>query len=67
MVDSPESCAVCLYEFDWEDEIRRLMNCCHVFHRSCVDRWMDHGQNTCPLCRKEFIPEYIMGIFNQKL
>ncbi|XP_055821851.1 brassinosteroid-responsive RING protein 1-like [Solanum dulcamara] len=67
IVDPPENCAVCLYEFDSGDEIRRLMNCRHVFHRSCVDRWMDHDQKTCPLCRKEFIPEDMMGIFNEKL
>ncbi|KAL3360633.1 hypothetical protein AABB24_013856 [Solanum stoloniferum] len=67
IVDPPESCAVCLYEFDSGDEIRMLMNCRHVFHRSCVDRWMDHDQKTCPLCRKEFVPEDMMGIFNEKL
>ncbi|MCD9644689.1 hypothetical protein HAX54_033101 [Datura stramonium] len=65
--DPPESCAVCLYEFDTEDEIRRLTNCPHVFHRSCVDRWMDHDRKTCPLCRTQFIPEDMMGIFNEKL
>ncbi|XP_060180094.1 brassinosteroid-responsive RING protein 1-like [Lycium barbarum] len=64
----PESCAVCLHEFGSDDEIRRLVNCCHVFHRSCVDRWMDHDYRmTCPLCRREFIPEGMMGIFNEKL
>ncbi|XP_015084590.1 E3 ubiquitin-protein ligase RHA1B-like [Solanum pennellii] len=67
IVDPPEKCVVCLYEFDSGDEIRMLMNCRHVFHRSCVDRWMDHDQKTCPLCRKEFVPEGMMGIFNEKL
>ncbi|XP_047943989.1 brassinosteroid-responsive RING protein 1-like [Salvia hispanica] len=58
-LDAPasESCAVCLYEFGGEDQIRRLRNCRHIFHRSCVDRWMDHHQETCPLCRMPFIQE----------
>ncbi|KAG6399341.1 hypothetical protein SASPL_140817 [Salvia splendens] len=63
----PESCAVCLYEFDGEDEIRRLVNCRHIFHRSCLDRWMDHDQKTCPLCRTQFVPEEMQAAFNEKL
>ncbi|KAL1569101.1 Homeobox protein B-H1 [Salvia divinorum] len=62
-----ESCAVCLYEFDGEDEIRRLVNCRHIFHRSCLDRWMDHDQKTCPLCRMQFVPEEKQAAFNEKL
>lgn len=55
--DPPESCAVCLYEFEPEDETRRLANCCHVFHRSCLDRWMGYDQRTCPLCRTALLPD----------
>lgn len=67
LIDPPESCAVCLYEFDEEDEIRRLTNCRHIFHRSCLDRWMDHDQKTCPLCRTQFIPEDMQETFNERL
>ncbi|CDP12054.1 unnamed protein product [Coffea canephora] len=64
---APESCAVCLYEFEDDDEIRRLTNCRHIFHRSCLDRWMDHDQKTCPLCRTAFIPEDMQDAFNERL
>ncbi|KAL7111730.1 hypothetical protein ACP275_05G108000 [Erythranthe tilingii] len=67
LVDPPENCAVCLYEFSGDDEIRRLTNCRHIFHRSCVDRWMDHDQKTCPLCRSPFIPADMQETFNEKL
>ncbi|CAL5367587.1 unnamed protein product [Camellia sinensis] len=67
LVDPPESCAVCLYEFDGGDEIRRLTNCRHIFHRSCLDRWMDHDQRTCPLCRTQFIPDDFQDAFNDRL
>ncbi|XP_009788014.1 brassinosteroid-responsive RING protein 1-like [Nicotiana tabacum] len=67
IMDPPENCAVCLYEFELDDEIRRLRNCQHVFHRSCVDRWMDHDQMTCPLCRAVFVPDDMMEDFNEKL
>ncbi|KAL4186901.1 hypothetical protein AMTRI_Chr09g16180 [Amborella trichopoda] len=62
-----ESCAVCLYEFEGREEIRRLANCCHIFHRSCLDRWMDHDQKTCPLCRTPLVPEDLQDAFNERL
>ncbi|XP_057977880.1 brassinosteroid-responsive RING protein 1-like [Malania oleifera] len=65
--DPPESCAVCLYEFEGDEEIRRLTNCRHIFHRSCLDRWVDHDQRTCPLCRTPFIPDDMQETFNQRL
>ncbi|EPS71290.1 hypothetical protein M569_03468, partial [Genlisea aurea] len=65
--DPPERCAVCLYEFGGDDEIRRLRNCRHIFHRGCLDSWMDHDQKTCPLCRTAFIPEDMQEAFNERL
>ncbi|KAJ7951171.1 E3 ubiquitin-protein ligase RHA1B [Quillaja saponaria] len=65
--DSPESCAVCLYEFEGGEEIRWLKNCKHIFHRDCLDRWMDHDQKTCPLCRTPFVPDDMQAEFNQRL
>lgn len=67
LVDPPESCAVCLYEFEAGDEIRRLTNCRHIFHKCCLDRWMDHDQKTCPLCRTPFISDDLQDSFNERL
>ncbi|RVX04127.1 E3 ubiquitin-protein ligase RHA1B [Vitis vinifera] len=65
--DPPDQCAVCLYEFEGQEEIRRLTNCRHIFHRSCLDRWMDCDQKTCPLCRTPFIPDDMQEAFNERL
>ncbi|CAN1180892.1 RING-H2 finger protein ATL1 [Linum perenne] len=46
---SPE-CAVCLNEFVDEEKLRRIPNCCHVFHIDCIDVWLQNNSN-CPLCR----------------
>ncbi|OAY26956.1 brassinosteroid-responsive RING protein 1-like [Manihot esculenta] len=54
-----ETCAVCLSQLKEHDEVRELRNCCHVFHKECIDRWVDHDHDhdhddnhkTCPLCR----------------
>ncbi|KAM0841476.1 hypothetical protein ACQ4PT_058988 [Festuca glaucescens] len=49
-------CSVCLCGIGGGDEVRRLSNCRHVFHRACIDRWMAHEQRTCPLCRAPLMP-----------
>uniref|UniRef100_A0A0D9VJJ0 RING-type domain-containing protein n=1 Tax=Leersia perrieri TaxID=77586 RepID=A0A0D9VJJ0_9ORYZ len=53
-------CAVCLSGIGGRDEVRRLANCRHVFHRGCLDRWMAHDQRTCPLCRAPLIPDELL-------
>ncbi|CAO2837656.1 unnamed protein product [Amaranthus hypochondriacus] len=62
-----QHCVICLYEFKDDDEIRRLRNCTHMFHRWCVDRWMEHDQNNCPVCRTPLVPYEFMQIFHDKL
>ncbi|WVZ74182.1 hypothetical protein U9M48_022395 [Paspalum notatum var. saurae] len=49
-------CAVCLCGIGAGDEVRRLGNCRHAFHRACLDRWIAHDQRTCPLCRAPLAP-----------
>ncbi|RWW67855.1 hypothetical protein BHE74_00024659 [Ensete ventricosum] len=51
------SCVFCLHDFEAVEEVRRLSNCRHVFHRGCLDRWLEHDQRTCPLCRTPLVPE----------
>ncbi|KAJ9168125.1 hypothetical protein P3X46_019687 [Hevea brasiliensis] len=49
-----DKCAVCLGHLKDHDVVRELRNCCHVFHKECIDRWLDHDHDnhkTCPLCR----------------
>ncbi|GLJ55444.1 hypothetical protein SUGI_1190480 [Cryptomeria japonica] len=50
-------CAVCLSSLEEEDEIRVLCNCCHIFHRQCLDKWINCYQKTCPICRSLLIPQ----------
>ncbi|XP_047320198.1 E3 ubiquitin protein ligase RIN3-like [Impatiens glandulifera] len=49
-------CVVCWERIEKRDEIREMVNCKHVFHRDCLDRWLDEGHITCPLCRSSLIP-----------
>lgn len=54
---APEpTCRVCLERLEATDEVRRLGNCTHAFHARCIDRWIDLGEVTCPLCRSHLLP-----------
>lgn len=44
-------CSVCLNGLEEGEEVKELSNCKHVFHRKCIDCWMDGGHFTCPFCR----------------
>ena len=49
-------CAVCMHEIEGSQKVRVPFNCCHVFHRECLDVWVDQCQATCPLCRSKLFP-----------
>ncbi|CAN1139173.1 Brassinosteroid-responsive RING protein 1 [Linum perenne] len=51
------ACTVCMEEISGEEKIRELYNCRHVFHKECVDRWVDEGRLNCPLCRSNLFPD----------
>ncbi|KAF8087179.1 hypothetical protein N665_0596s0029 [Sinapis alba] len=57
-VNPPESCRICQEEFDVGDQVRCLRNCVHVFHKTCIDRWIHDHKMTCPLCRTPIIPDF---------
>ncbi|KAE8712769.1 ATPase family associated with various cellular activities (AAA) [Hibiscus syriacus] len=46
-------CAICLEEFNDDDMLQLLTICCHVYHKGCVDLWLE-SHKTCPVCRGEF-------------
>ncbi|KAI5070811.1 hypothetical protein GOP47_0015154 [Adiantum capillus-veneris] len=48
-------CSVCLSEFEKGQHLRIMPNCCHVFHRDCIHKWLDQDQKTCPLCRTSLV------------
>ncbi|GLJ55438.1 hypothetical protein SUGI_1190320 [Cryptomeria japonica] len=52
-------CAVCLSSIQKDDKIRELCDCHHVFHRKCLDKWIDYYHHTCPLCRSSLVAESV--------
>jgi hypothetical protein len=47
-----DRCLVCLGDYE-EGEKCRLLQCKHVYHQECVDRWLEQGANSCPACRNQ--------------
>ncbi|KAG1363776.1 putative E3 ubiquitin-protein ligase XERICO [Cocos nucifera] len=48
-------CRVCLVRFEPESVVNRLP-CGHLFHETCLERWLDYHHATCPLCRSHLLP-----------
>uniref|UniRef100_A0A0E0EMN6 RING-type domain-containing protein n=1 Tax=Oryza meridionalis TaxID=40149 RepID=A0A0E0EMN6_9ORYZ len=48
-------CRVCLARFEPESVVNRLP-CGHLFHRACLEKWLDYDHATCPLCRHRLLP-----------
>ena len=53
--ESEEECAVCLCKIEEGEEISDL-RCDHLFHKVCLDRWVQYKRSTCPLCRDSLAP-----------
>ncbi|KAM9476595.1 RING finger protein 150a [Clarias gariepinus] len=48
-----DNCAVCIEGYKANDVVR-ILPCRHVFHKSCVDPWLqDH--RTCPMCKMNIL------------
>ncbi|KAJ8570089.1 hypothetical protein K7X08_006666 [Anisodus acutangulus] len=63
----PVECAICLCKIEGGEEVREL-SCDHLFHRACLDRWMNCGRATCPLCRNHLIkPNTIFSELQQEV
>jgi|TARA_Y100000389_G_scaffold184930_1_gene203816 hypothetical protein len=53
--DLPDNiCSVCLEDFK-DDDILKKLNCTHVFHKECLEPWLNNNNRNCPLCRTDII------------
>jgi hypothetical protein len=48
-------CSICRSNFVENEICRKITNCNHYFHQTCVDSWLVRNQ-TCPMCRNLVIP-----------
>eukprot|EP00934_Nitzschia_sp_Nitz4_P003783 Nitzschia sp. Nitz4//scaffold15_size197535//132603//134631//NITZ4_001593-RA/size197535-augustus-gene-0.228-mRNA-1//-1//CDS//3329537760//3773//frame0 len=45
-----EECVICLDDFEEDTRLRKLP-CGHVFHSTCISRWLVERSAVCPLCK----------------
>ncbi len=48
-------CSICQDEFK-PKEFKRELNCKHIFHKKCIDKWLKEHLN-CPFCRTNICPK----------
>ncbi|CAH2037491.1 unnamed protein product [Thlaspi arvense] len=45
-----QSCCICLVKYGEKEGATRKLECSHVFHLECIDKWL-RVKPTCPLCQ----------------
>jgi len=54
------TCAICLEDIEIGEWFKKLPECKHCFHATCIDQWLS-TRATCPVCRKEiFLDEDVL-------
>eukprot|EP01083_Nonionella_stella_P004070 11740_1 len=59
-IENSDACSICLDSFQFHDEIAssRNENCSHTFHIQCITKWLlspKNNDNSCPVCREDFL------------
>ncbi|KAK1403749.1 RING-type domain-containing protein [Heracleum sosnowskyi] len=66
LIDQSEECSVCLSTFENGQDIRKVKQCNHSFHKHCLDKWLRQDFPTCPLCRTSVLPERIVARYRRQ-
>ena len=46
-----EQCSICL-ENIIDTTQQKVLDCSHIYHKTCIYVWIGHNKNSCPLCRE---------------
>ncbi|KAK8711799.1 hypothetical protein V6N13_147062 [Hibiscus sabdariffa] len=57
-----QKCPVCLTRFKPESEVNHL-TCGHLFHKVCLEEWLNYQKVTCPSCRTPLLQEQEASCF----
>ena len=45
-------CIICMEKFEEGEQVKQL-NCGHIFHGDCIDKWLEK-EKKCPFCKSEY-------------
>ena len=61
-----DNCSICLEEFKNKNKIRKLNDCHHIFHQSCIDIWFKN-KFQCPTCKNNLFENKIKSFVQFQL
>lgn len=50
-VKNQETCTICLSTYEKDENVSYLHNCNHLFHTTCINKWLLEFNHKCPICR----------------
>ncbi|KAL4352060.1 hypothetical protein GQ457_06G039430 [Hibiscus cannabinus] len=50
-ISEGDQCAICLEEYVHGERVRVLPRCKHMFHKECIEEWLEVPSLHCPICR----------------
>ena len=53
-----QSCIICFEDFTEDDVIVEIKKCKHIYHKHCVNTWLNE-KPLCPICRERVFPNFI--------
>jgi hypothetical protein len=49
--DCEDECCICLEKLHLKENILLKLPCSHIFHQSCISKWLLENKDNCPICR----------------
>ena len=56
-VKNQTSCAICITDYEKDENVSAVKNCGHLFHSICINKWICEFNHKCPVCRSSVDPE----------
>ena len=60
IIHSNQNCIICFEEITLNE--KHYLHCGHCFHCDCINRWIDMGNNRCPLCKNNVDCDKIISL-----
>ena len=55
-IKDQDTCSICLSKYEKDEAVSYLNTCNHLFHTTCIDKWLRDFNHKCPVCRMSADP-----------